>query len=179
MTSGGEAGGRSGAGRALEAALALALLGVAGWLAATRWQKAKIDWNLGTLRSDPGSEEALRAVLDAGPAAMPILAHDARAADPDTRFVAVMVLSDMPGDEATALLVEATRDPDGITAANALAGLARRPGAAAAAGLAGALGDARLGVRVQARRALEARVGIGWWAFGRAAAAPVAAGGGG
>lgn len=166
---------RGGPGGAWKAAAAIALLAIGGWLVATRWRDAKVAWHLGNVRLDEDTG-ALARIGEMGRDALPYLGRELESGDPNARVFAVLALAAIPGDESTALLARAARDPDGIAAANAVHALGSRRGGAATEALGRALGDGRFGVRLAARRALAERTGISWWAFGRprGAGAPAA-----
>lgn len=153
-------------GNAPKLATALALFFVAGWLAFSSWERARVDWILGDLaRGEPGAREALRSL---GERALPHLERELASPEPGERFFAILALGEIPGEGASALLVRAGRHGDPFTAANAVARLGARKGPEVVAALAERLDDRRPEVRRVARSALATRTGIPWWAFGRA-----------
>jgi hypothetical protein len=161
--------------------LAAALIFVAGYLVATRYTDAAVDWHLGDIRRDPADPAPKAALARLGDRAVARIERELRSQDPDPRVVAVIALAAIRSPGSDRLLAEAARDDDGMTAANAVAACAARADAATAAAVIEALGDARYQVRLAARRAASVRTGgVPWWAFGAAAeAAKKAAGEGG
>jgi hypothetical protein len=147
--------------------LLVALLALAGWLAYRRAGQARVDWYLGSLRKNLGDEEAARGLAAMGDSAIPYLEREIHSPDADARLVTVIALASLETDGATRLLAEAAKDPDGVTAANAIAALGPRRGDVAARAVAGGLDDRRYGVRLAARAAAARETGLPWWAFGR------------
>ncbi len=160
-------------GEAWKALVALALFAIAGWLVVASWEKVRVDWHLGDLRRDPGDEAARAALARLGERALPFLARELESPDENARLVATLALAGIEGEGAAALLEKAARDPDALTAANAIYALAQRAEgegsleARAAQAVRAGLDDARFTVRMAARRALARRTGVAWWAWGR------------
>ena len=160
--------------------LAIVLLGVAGYLVASRWTTARVDWYLGDLRRDPGDPDAKRSLRQMGENAMPRIAEELRTGDPNSRVIAVIAAGSIEGQAAEEVLAAGAHDEDPLTASNAIAMASFRTDARTGAAIEAGLTDGRWPVRLAARRAASRRSrGLPWWAFGtrRQAGAPAAAGG--
>lgn len=145
-------------------AVLVALIAVAGWLGARRLGQARVDWLLGSLSK--GDESALKALGEMGDRALPYLEREVRGPNADARIIAVLALGAIDTDAATKLIVECARDPDAITAANAISVLGSRRGPGAMAAVFDSLGDRRWRVQRVARHAAARRTGLPWWGFG-------------
>jgi len=147
--------------------LAILLLCVAGYLAATKYVTTSVDWYLGDIRRDPTDMNARQGIARLGERAIPRLEQELKSTDDNARLVAVLALSAIDGESADRMLAGAIKDPDALTAANAVDACGRRRSGPTDRAILEAIDGKSPMVRLAGRRAFDRRFDLPWWALGR------------